>query len=92
MRTLPLPQRWPSACGRALAEWRFQSPTGAFTNTVSAGISFSTDGKPDLAGLLREADSALYEAKRTGRNRVVVFSAKTGLDGKPEAEVLQLRA
>lgn len=77
---------------QSFADWRFQSPSGAFTNTVSAGISFSVDGNPDLAGLLREADSALYEAKRAGRNRVVVFSAKTGLDGKSKAEVLQLRA
>ena len=79
---------------QSFAEWRFQSPAGAFTNTVSAGISSSVDGQPDLAGLLREADTALYDAKRGGRNRVVVYSAKAGMDasGKPTAEVLQLRA
>jgi PleD family two-component response regulator len=32
--------------------------------------------------LLRKADDALYEAKKTGRNRIVLVP-EFGLDGKP---------
>jgi diguanylate cyclase (GGDEF)-like protein len=39
---------------------------------ISAGVVAGTDGE-DLPELLERADAALYEAKRAGRNRVVVF-------------------
>jgi diguanylate cyclase (GGDEF)-like protein len=80
---------------QSFAEWRFNSPAGAFTSTVSAGISYTVEDQSDLAGLLREADAALYEAKHAGRNRVVVYSGNISLpnaSGKPVGEVLQLRA
>jgi diguanylate cyclase (GGDEF)-like protein len=80
---------------QSFADWRFNSPAGAFTSTVSAGISYTVGDQSDLAGLLREADAALYEAKHAGRNRVVVYSGNISLpdaNGKPAGEVLQLRA
>jgi diguanylate cyclase (GGDEF)-like protein len=40
--------------------------------TVSIGVSDTVIGGATLDALLDEADSALYEAKRGGRNRVVV--------------------
>ena len=44
----------------------------ALALTVSVGVTAAQPGERDVAALLRRADAALYEAKRTGRNRVVV--------------------
>jgi len=41
--------------------------------TISVGVA-CFDGHPDYQRLLRRADDALYEAKNTGRNRVIVKS------------------
>ncbi len=41
--------------------------------TVSVGIAFTEpDGCDDISGLLKIADRRLYQAKRMGRNRVIV--------------------
>lgn len=42
---------------------------------VSIGVAALRDPRDDFAALLRRADHALYEAKRAGRNRVVLDSA-----------------
>jgi diguanylate cyclase (GGDEF)-like protein len=41
---------------------------GKIVVTVSVGVAAGTD---DVEGLLRDADTALYEAKQSGRNRVM---------------------
>jgi diguanylate cyclase (GGDEF)-like protein len=41
---------------------------------VSIGVAALRDPRDDFAALLRRADHALYEAKRAGRNRVVLDS------------------
>ncbi len=42
--------------------------------TFSAGIALSMDGSERAGDLLRDADSAMYRAKRDGRARSVVFA------------------
>jgi diguanylate cyclase (GGDEF)-like protein len=50
---------------------RVAPPLGADPITVSVGVSVQAS-PPDVDALLAEADGALYEAKRKGRDRVVV--------------------
>lgn len=67
----------PGACRDALND--------RYRQTVSIGIALYPDHAAFGDGLLRKADAALYEAKRDGRNRVVVAShapAPTGLPGR----------
>jgi len=48
------------------------SPTGG-PITISCGVAAYPDDAETAQGLLEAADTALYEAKRAGRNRTVVF-------------------
>jgi diguanylate cyclase (GGDEF)-like protein len=56
---------------------------GEIVVTISVGVTIMDDADHDLAAILNRADSALYEAKRAGRNcvRVVPESA-----AEPEAK------
>jgi diguanylate cyclase (GGDEF)-like protein len=45
--------------------------------TVSIGIAGATLGTAGVEDLLRRADQALYDAKRSGRNRVVASTLRT---------------
>ena len=48
--------------------------------TASVGATLSIDGRrSNIPVLLEQADQALYEAKRSGRNRVCVFQSKDSL-------------
>ncbi|GHC77906.1 GGDEF domain-containing protein [Limoniibacter endophyticus] len=51
-----------------------ETEKGLLRGTVSVGIAIATGTRSDIDTLLREADHALYDAKNTGRDRVVVSS------------------
>jgi two-component system, cell cycle response regulator len=54
---------------RAIASTRIDVGTATLEVTVSAGASCFSARAPTAAELIAAADAALYEAKRTGRNR-----------------------
>lgn len=59
---------------RTIAERTFDVPeVGSLSVSISIGIAIFADGD-DAFALLKRADDALYEAKRTGRNRVVAHT------------------
>lgn len=71
------PADWALMIGNRLREeianksFDFDLPEGEIAITVSIGVATSTQGQTP-GQLLEEADKALYEAKASGRNKVVV--------------------
>jgi diguanylate cyclase (GGDEF)-like protein len=53
----------------------------------SIGISIWPGICPDIACVLKRADEAMYEAKRLGKNRFVVYGADRLADGSPWKQV-----
>ncbi len=59
---------------RALIEVPFPYENSTLTLGASIGIACLPDDGLDYTGLLKAADIAMYEAKRSGKNRARVFS------------------
>lgn len=62
----------------------FTQPSGQFHVTMSIGVA-EVGPTQTLEELLKEADEALYAAKRTGRNRVVLATDLESLPASGEA-------
>jgi diguanylate cyclase (GGDEF)-like protein len=63
-----------------------------FRVTLSAGIAVYGDAQDTLTLLLENADAALYEAKRQGRNRVMLASGTTPKHEQSNFSTLVLEA
>ncbi len=59
---------------RKIAIMPFDTTAGNVHITVSIGISFIEPGNAEIGHLLDAADKALYRAKQTGRNKVVIYN------------------
>ena len=60
---------------RSVADKPFDVTGELLSITVSLGIAVFDPIKDDAAGFMRRADAALYDAKRSGRNRVSAAAA-----------------
>jgi diguanylate cyclase (GGDEF)-like protein len=65
---------------------RAELSTGA-TLSVSAGVAEAGPERPDVERLLADADAALYEAKRLGKDRVELAGSGVPVSGPPLAEI-----
>lgn len=60
-----------------IAKYKFITPSGEpFSTTVSIGIARLSEHVIDSDMLYAQADQALYQSKRAGKNRVTVFKQK----------------
>jgi diguanylate cyclase (GGDEF)-like protein len=59
----------------------FQSGAESFTKTLSIGIAYYPANGDTLWKTIKFADEALYEAKNTGRNKIVQFNPTMHKDG-----------
>lgn len=71
---------------KKFAERRFFSDDQLFGSSVSIGISKVGDQKV-LNDLIVQADAALYVAKRSGRNRVILFSNREDVRQQKEGNL-----
>ena len=65
----------------AVERLRFDDVDGDLRLTASVGVAAVSAEHPDLDAALAQADIALYEAKRQGRNRVAVAGTAATHDG-----------
>jgi diguanylate cyclase (GGDEF)-like protein len=82
-------QAWQRAEQLRIAIAGIVASSGPAESKVSAsfGIAASAASGHELRQLLAHADAALYQAKRAGRDRVVIYDSRVVLDGTNVAEL-----
>jgi two-component system, cell cycle response regulator len=70
---------------KAIGETPIDTAEGMIALTISLGITVGVNPE-DLASLLRATDAALYEAKKTGRNRVTLAGSENAQQNYPSTD------
>ncbi|HKI81349.1 MAG TPA: diguanylate cyclase, partial [Pseudodesulfovibrio sp.] len=58
---------------RRVEQYEVRTHDQIITFTISIGVTALAPEDESIEGLLKRADDALYQAKRSGRNRVMVL-------------------
>jgi diguanylate cyclase (GGDEF)-like protein len=56
--------------------------------TASIGVTYTDDPTSSAAGLLRDADAAMYRAKRTGKDRLAFFDESMRIEAERRFQLL----
>lgn len=75
------------AAVRALAWPHEHRRDGTAVVTVSVGVSYTRDETKQVEKVIYEADRALYAAKATGRNTLVLFDPEAPQDGDDSKDI-----
>lgn len=67
---------------KTMEEHAFPTPQGPLTKTISIGISFYPEDSEAFWECVKFADVAMYEAKETGRNKVLRFKKEMWKEGE----------
>lgn len=70
---------------KMISEEPYETEFGIVYLTASIGISMITDQTESADHVIHQADKALYHAKKTGRNRVCVFTQDIKEQGEEDA-------
>jgi diguanylate cyclase (GGDEF)-like protein len=70
---------------RKVGEQRFEGDGEAIEVTISVGVASYPENGKDAETVIRNADEALYEAKKLGRNQVILADANTKKKKKSKA-------
>jgi diguanylate cyclase (GGDEF)-like protein len=73
MESLEEAVQWLDRVRSEIADFPLKTTQGPLLYTLSIGVSVYRTRTPSLEDLIQEADGALYQAKKEGRNRVAVW-------------------